>query len=164
MNLSIRTKTVAFFGHRHIDNHFETEKELERIVENLINKEEYVEFLVGRNGDFDILVSSVIRRIQRKSDKDNSSLVLILPYVPTHDDLYWKSVSALYDVVEVCEKSANAHFKAAISIRNRNMVDRAETIYFYIERNFGGAYNAFEYAEKQGKNCVLLNSAHKKTE
>ena len=48
---------------------------------------EYIEFLVGRDGEFDQLVSSTIRRCKRTIRDDNSSLVLVLPYM-TAEDVY----------------------------------------------------------------------------
>ena len=45
--------TVAFFGHRYIDNPFKVEELLEEQIRKLINEKEYVDFLVGRNGEFD---------------------------------------------------------------------------------------------------------------
>ena len=47
--------TVSFFGHRELPNMFELEDKLMSILRELISKKEYVEFLVGRNGDFDQL-------------------------------------------------------------------------------------------------------------
>ena len=41
--------TVAFFGHRYIDNPFKVEELLEEQIRKLINEKEYVDFLVGRN-------------------------------------------------------------------------------------------------------------------
>ena len=50
--------TVTFFGHRYIDNFFIIEEKLEPILKDLIKQKEYVEFLVGRDGEFDQIVSS----------------------------------------------------------------------------------------------------------
>lgn len=52
------TFTVSFFGHREIENGFEVERCLEEIITDLIRSKEYVEFLVGRDGEFDLLASS----------------------------------------------------------------------------------------------------------
>lgn len=52
--------TVSFFGHRQIDNFFEIELLLEKLIRELMLSKEYVEFLVGRDGDFDQLVSSTV--------------------------------------------------------------------------------------------------------
>ena len=53
--------TVAFFGHREIDHFRETEQTLEKLVESLLREHEYVEFLVGRNGEFDQMTASTVR-------------------------------------------------------------------------------------------------------
>ena len=72
--------TVSFFGHRKITDSIEIEKRLDKLVRELIRTKEYVEFLVGRNGDFDTLVSSVIRRAIAELDYGNASHILVLPY------------------------------------------------------------------------------------
>ena len=68
---------VSFFGHREVDDPFVLEQQLEAIVRELLHSKEYVEFLVGRDGEFDQLVSSTIRRCKRTIRDDNSSLVLV---------------------------------------------------------------------------------------
>ena len=50
--------TVSFFGHRQIDNPVFIDSELEKLIVRLLLEKEYVQFLVGRDGDFDLLVSS----------------------------------------------------------------------------------------------------------
>ena len=72
--------TVAFFGHRYIDNPLKVEELLEEQIRRLINEKEYVDFLVGRNGEFDQCVSSTVLRVQKNIRDDNSALVLMLPY------------------------------------------------------------------------------------
>lgn len=67
--------TVAFFGHRIIDNPFPVEQKLEKIIRELLISKEYVEFLVGRDGDFDQIVSSTVRRCKRTVRDDNSALI-----------------------------------------------------------------------------------------
>ena len=73
--------TVCFFGYREIYNLFELEEKLEEHIRILLESKEYVEFLVGRNGEFDQLVSSTVRRVKRNYRDDNSALVLVLPYL-----------------------------------------------------------------------------------
>ena len=72
--------TVSFFGHRRLSDSLTTEKELQKTIRDLVRTKEYVEFLVGRDGEFDQLVSSTVRRCKREIRDDNSSLVLVLPY------------------------------------------------------------------------------------
>ena len=73
--------TASFFGHRQIDNVFVIEQRLQEIIQELLISKEYVEFLVGRDGEFDQLVASTVRRCKRTVRGDNSALVLVLPYV-----------------------------------------------------------------------------------
>ena len=144
----INAFTVSFFGHRELSNAFEAERRLEKLVRELIRTKEYVEFLVGHNGEFDTLASSVIRREMSANDYGNASLILVLPYRTAEYLNNADSFKAYYNEVEICEKSADAHFRAAIQIRNRYMIDRSDLAVCFVERKVGGAYNALRYAEK----------------
>lgn len=146
--------TVSLFGHRTIINAPMAEANLEEIIRSLILSKEYVVFLVGRAGEFDILAASVIRRVQRELDRANSSLVLVLPYMTVEYRNNAAGFDSYYDEIEICERSAQAHFKAAIQIRNQYMVERSDLVICHIEHNSGGAFQAVEHAKKQGI-CVV---------
>lgn len=149
---------MAFFGHRYIDNVAIAEDRLENKILSLMREKEYVDFTVGRNGEFDQLVSSTVLRCKRKYRDDNSSLVLVLPY-PTAEYLSnQRSYEDYYDDIEISYEASKAHPKAAIQIRNREMIDRADLIICHIERKSGGAYQTIRYAEKLGK--PILNLAN----
>ena len=72
------TYTVTFIGHRYIDNMFRIESRLEDIIRDLIQEHEYVEFLVGRDGEFDQIVSSTVLRVKRQVGNKNSALVWVM--------------------------------------------------------------------------------------
>ena len=116
------TYTVSFFGHRMIDNIPKVEEQVEEIVRNLIHEKQYVEFLVGRDGDFDQIVASTVRRVKRAVRDDNSVLVWVMPYPKAEYEDNTESFDSYYDEVEVCQESCSAHFKAAIAIRNNSMI------------------------------------------
>ena len=143
--------TVSLFGHSRLDNMGYTETDLDQMVRELIKTKEYVEFLVGRKGDFDILAASVIRKAAKSLDYGNCSLILVLPYSTSEYRHNKESFEEYYDEVEVCETSALAHFKGAYQICNRSMVDRSDMVICGIEREEGGAYQTIEYAIKQKK-------------
>ena len=105
--------TVAFFGHRIIDNPFPVEQKLEKIIRELLHNKEYVEFLVGRDGEFDQLVSSTVRRCTRAVRDDNSALVWVMPYETAEYRDNEEAFHDYYDDVEVCGASAVGHFKGA---------------------------------------------------
>lgn len=153
----MRIYTVAFFGHRYVDNILKVESLLEKQIRKLIDENEYVEFLVGRNGDFDQCVSSTVLRVRKNYRDDNSTLVLVLPY-PTAEYLDNKNnFQDYYTDIEISHTASVAHPKSAIQVRNREMVDRANLIICYIEYEKGGAWQTVEYAVKQGK--MLINLA-----
>lgn len=143
--------TVSIFGHGRLSDPDHTEKALERTVRELIKTKEYVEFLVGRKGDFDILASSVIRAVNKELNYANTSLVLVLPYSAKEYRDNKDSFEKYYDEVEICERSSNAYFKSAYRICNRSMADRSDLVVCCIEHESGGAYQAVEYAIKQKK-------------
>ena len=153
----MNTYTVSFFGHRMIDNALEIENRLERLIRTLLREHEYVEFLVGRNGEFDQLVSSVIRRCKREYRSDNSSHIWVLPYITAEFRDNEESFRDYYDEIEVCEAAAGCHYKNAHQTRNRAMVDRSNLAVFCIQYESGGAWQTMKYAKKKGIPCVNIN-------
>ena len=148
--------TVAFFGHRYIDNLLKVEELLEEQMRKLINEKEYVDFLVGHNGEFDQCVSSALLRVRKNYRDDNSSLVLILPYPTAEYVSNQNYYEDYYSDIEISYAASKAHPKSAIQIRNREMVDRADLVICYIEHNAGGAYKTVKYASKQNKPIINL--------
>ena len=149
--------TVCFFGYREIYNLFELEEKLEEHIRILLESKEYVEFFVGRNGEFDQLVSSTVCRVKRNYRDDNSALVLVLPYLWAEYEKNEEAFQEYYDEVEICQSSSAAHFKAAMQVRNREMVDRSDLVVCYIEHNSGGAFQTVQYAKKKNKEIVNLS-------
>lgn len=78
--------------------------------------------MVGRNGEFDQPVSSTVRRVKRNYRDDNSALVLVLPYLTAEYENNHQSFHEYYDEIEICQDAAEGHYKAAIQVRNREMV------------------------------------------
>ena len=153
----MKAYAVSFFGHRQIDNVFTIEERLETIIQELLLSKEYVEFLIGRDGEFDQLVASTVRRCKRAVRDDNSALVLVLPYTTAEYRNNEQSFHEYYDEVEICTEAAEHHFKSAHQIRNRSMVDRSDLVVFCVERKSGGAYQTMHYAKKANTNIVNLS-------
>ena len=148
--------TVAFFGHRYIDYLFKVEELLEEQIRKLINEKEYVDFLVGRNGDFDQCASSTVLRVRKNVRDDNSSLILVLPY-PTAEYLNNEEYfHDYYSDVDISYAASKAHPKSAIQIRNREMVDKADLIICFIEKEEGGAWQTLKYAKDKEKAIINL--------
>lgn len=156
--------TVSFFGHRHIGSEsVALEGRLEAEIRCLLDSKPYVDFLVGRNGDFDLLVSSVIHRLKRTYRDDNSSHIWVMPYLTAdyrnNEVSYWD----YYDSIEICE--TGAHFNNAFKARNHAMIERSDLIICYVKeveikesarKRTSGAYEAIRYAREKGVPCINL--------
>lgn len=155
--LYMDTFTVSFFGHRVIEDPLQIEQRLERVICNLLKEKVYVEFLVGRDGEFDQIVSSTIRRCQRTIRNDNSAHVWVLPYSTAdfrnNEDAYRE----YYDEIEVCGMSTGGHFKGAHQTRNRTMIDRSHLTVFCIQHKSGGAWQTMKYAQRKGVQYININ-------
>ena len=154
----IKIYTVSFFGHKYIEQEAEIESRLDRLLHELITQKEYVDFLIGRDGEFDMIASAAIRRAVSNYGYGNTHLTLVLPYMKADFRNNEKSFLEYYDEVEICEKSAEAHPKSAILIRNQSMIDRSDLVICCISHKSGGAYKSVQYAKKQGKK--ILNIAN----
>ena len=96
--------TVCFFGHRQIDDFRTIEQWIEQLVDKLLNEHEYVEILIGRDGEFDHLVTSAIRRCRKHLDAANCSVTWVMPYLKSDYIKNQKSYDNYYDSVEVCKQ------------------------------------------------------------
>ena len=143
---------ITFAGHREILNHTRLEDTVEKIIRQMLSKKEYVEIYIGRNGDFDILVASAVKRAQKAIGHHNSCLTLVQPYRMKDDEYY----EAFYD--EVIHPIPEAsHPKSAITARNQWMIDQADLLVAYVEGGrTGGALSSLQYAQKHGVKTVNL--------
>jgi hypothetical protein len=132
------------------------EKRLDTLLHEIITQREYVEFLVGRDGEFDLLASACIKRAIRSYDYGNTHFTLVLPYMKAEYRDNEQEYLNYYDEIEVCVESSNAYPKSAIQIRNRSIVDRSDLVVCCIQHKKGGAYTTIRYAEKQGKKIINL--------
>lgn len=148
---------VSFFGHRYVSDLCRIEEKLDALIRDLIKSREYVEFLVGQNGEFDQAVSSTIRKVQKAYRADNSSHILVLPYMTAELRDNREHFEEYYDEIEINSIAQNSHFKSALQKRNRDMTDRSDMVVFFVEQKSGGAYQTYRYAVKCGK--VVINLA-----
>ncbi len=149
--------TVSFFGHRIIDNPMLAEEKIENLVRECIRKKDYVEFLVGRDGDFDIIVASCIRRIKKELFNANSSLVWVLPYPKSEYLKNQREYENYYNEIEVFESQKRVHPKAAFKLRNKEMLNRSYLAVFWVKKSYGGAYETLRYAKKNNTKYINIS-------
>ena len=144
---------IAFFGHREVWNIRELETKLSVIIKRIMDTHTYIEFYIGRNGEFDEFTASVIKRLKKEREMSYNILILVLPHTVKDMEYYEK----YYDEMIIPESIGKAYYKNAITLRNRWMVDQADLVIVNVERQSGGAYTAMRYAEKQNKEVINLN-------
>lgn len=144
--------TVSLFGHRKLDELRRLEDRLIPIIKSLIKTKSYVSFFIGRSGDFDEYVASLIKGIQGELGKENNDLTLVLPYSVANLEYY----EAYYDDIIIPECVCGVHPKLSISLKNRWMVEQSDLVIVYVDRNEGGAYTAMKYANRLNKKVINL--------
>lgn len=147
-------KICSFFGHRDIV--LDLSDEVEQAVEKAINEYGITAFYVGDRGEFDRQATGVIVKLKRKYP--HIKLILVLPYFTNKLNEYKELYEKEYDSVIIPSELMGAHPKSAITKRNKIMVDDSQLIICYINRNYGGAYTAVKYAEKQNKKILYIDN------
>ena len=151
--------TVSLFGHRFIDDSQTVEQKLYELLRIIMSRGgREVEFLVGRNGDFDLMTASVVRRLKKEINDENVFLTLVLPYETAELRNNTEAFENFYDSIEISEASADKNFKYAITARNRDMIDRSDMVVVFVKNQSGGAYQSLRYAEKNDKRIINLYS------
>ena len=146
--------TVSLFGHRIIEDYITVESKLYELLRIVMQKESgEVEFLVGRNGDFDLMAASVIRKLKKETGNENAFLTLVLPYETAELRNNTESFESYYDSIEICDSQ---NFKYAIIARNHEMIDRSDMVVVYVKNESGGAYQSLKYAEKNQMRIINL--------
>lgn len=148
--------TVSFFGHREVEWESGLESRLDILLHDLITQKEYIEFLIGRDGNFDILAAAAIKRAIRKHGYGNTHFTLVLPYPKAEYSNNEQYFLDYFDEIEVCAESSKVHYKSAIQVRNKSMVDQSDLVVCHIQHKNGGAYQTIQYAKKQGKKILNL--------
>ena len=144
--------TVSLFGHREIDDLRQLDVRLSGVVKCLIRTKEYVSFLIGRKGEFDEYAASLIKRAKRELGMENNDISLVLPY-PNSKLEYYENY---YDSIIIPETVYGVHPKLAITLKNRFMIEKSDFVIVYVEHSWGGAYSAYKYALKKGKQIYNL--------
>ena len=139
------------FGHRNI---WKDVDELRNILEDLIINENVTIFMTGGMGEFDSIFSSNVRSL--KKQYKNIKLWLVKPYFSAELNSNKNYYESQYDEIIIPDVVAGIYPKAAITKRNRWMVEQSDIIISYINKEYGGAYMAVKYAKSLGKRIISV--------
>lgn len=136
----------TFFGHK--DTPKEIEPTLRSTLIDLIENKNVNVFYVGNNGNFDTMVR---RQLEDLSQTYPIAYSVVLAYLPTEKNKYDDLTHTIYpEGLEIVPK------RFAISWRNKWMIQQSDIVVTYVTRNFGGAAQFKELAEKLSKDVINL--------
>ena len=130
-------------GHRYVENHGEVYERLFATLEQLLKEHVFVEFLIGRSGEFDEIAASTIKKLKKTVGNDRCFLTLVLPYPIAHLDDYWQ----YYDDI-IFPNDDRLHYKRAISTRNEWMLTQSDLLVAYVEKEIGNAHHLLMKAKE----------------
>ena len=136
--------TVTFFGHR--DTPKETEPALRLTLIDLIENKNATVFYVGNHGNFDAMVR---RQLEDLSKTYPIKYYVVLAYMPNNNDILDEH-SILPEGIETVPR------RFAINYRNKWMLTKSDIVVTYVIRNFGGAWEFKESAQRQRKIIVQI--------
>ena len=144
---------VGFIGHKEVENFFNVEQQqIHDNVIKLLDEKEFVEFYIGRNGEFDIMVASVIKGIQRDRGTYNNCLILVLPYDVADMDSY----EEYYNEVMIPRELYKVHYKAAIEKRNEWIIDNTDLMIMHVIREEGNSAKCLKKAQGIGREIINI--------
>lgn len=151
--------TVTFFGHRNTSA--DIYPQLMQMLIHLIQDCGADNFLVGRQGSFDLMIIRALKSL--KKTYPNIKYSVVLAYMPKAAERSGEdddeailnqdetTIETIYpDGLEF------VHPKYAYAKRNEWMVNQADTVVAYILHTYGGAYRFVQLAIRKGKRVINL--------
>lgn len=145
-------KTCCGFGHRIVL--WNVESALRASLVELIENQGVTRFLTGGMGEFDELFAKTVRALREQYPQ--ILLSLVYPYLTKSLNARRDILASTYDEIIIPAELDGAHKKAAIPLRNRWMVKQSDVVISAVHRDFGGAYEAVTYAERQGIQIIKI--------
>ena len=146
---------IAFCGHSDYVSNSMDEKKIMGILEERV-KGNHSEFFLGGYGGFDSFAYSCAKKF--KLYHPESSLIFITPYISTqYQNRHLQYKREEYDQI-IYPELEKVPPRYAILHRNKWIVDKADIIISYIDRQYGGAYKMYEYAKRKNKNIYNIGA------
>lgn len=122
--------------------------EIKKAAEKLVTKCGVNEFWVGNYGDFDTCSVTAIKEL--KKSYPHITIDLVIPYLTKSINEYRELYYEKYDHILMANVPENTPKRFYITKSNEYMVDNCDFMICYIQKNWGGAYRTYMYAERKG--------------
>lgn len=141
-------KICTFFGHSKVNG--DISEKLTEAIRTVIEKHGVTTFWCGGYGEFDAMAARTAYKL--KSEYPYIKVILIRAYMPRKNDF----IPEYYDETLYPDGLEIVPYRFAISHRNRWMVKNSDVVIFYITHQYGGAYAAYQYANKNKKTSYFV--------
>lgn len=128
--------------------------EPDEVIEKLITENGVDIFYTGGMGQFDEQFTNTVRKA--KLMHNHISIILIKPYYSNELNTNKEYYNDRFDDVMMFEESELVHPKAGIKKQNRWMIDECDFVIGYIQRDYGDAYDAIQYAKRMKKQVIIV--------
>jgi len=151
----VNLRTCTFAGHSCVYSS-SVGKCLEREIETFLSDADSAVFYVGGRGDFDCMAAAEVRAAMKHHKDKEIQLFLVEPYM--HEGLNREKEynEDHYSGIVIPQELIGIHPKAAITKRNRWMVDQSDLLIAFVQRDFGGAYETMKYAIKTKTHVINI--------
>ena len=149
-----KNTTCAVTGHRKVEFFFNKQallKKLEQICEN-----GYDTFLVGMALGFDTLCFKALEKIREKRKIRIIACIPCLEQDKLFNDAQKKEYKKMIESADEKVVLSPHYTKYCMMQRNRYMVDNSSLLLAYLREEKGGTKNTVKYAEKSGKNIIII--------
>lgn len=144
---------ITFFGHSSFTPTREYEDKVLDFLEEKLGDCTFDVYL-GNNGAFDAFAYNCCKKYSSKHP--NLSLIYVTPYMTLDfQKKYLNDYVKQYDGI-IYPNIEDKPMRFAITYRNRFMIEKSDFVIVYVEHSWGGAYSAYKYALKKGKQIYNL--------
>lgn len=112
------------------------------------------EFYSGGYGDFDSLAVRAVHEVQ--AEFPNIQNTIVVPYITENHLSRYEYTLEKYNAKTIYPFETKVLERFAISKRNEWMVDNSDYIISYVKRDWGGAFNTYQYARRKKKVFIDL--------
>ncbi len=148
---------VSLIGDRTLIKGGAWETDIAAILRSCIAAKEHVTFYVGRESEFDKAAAAAVKQMQTAFGKENSMLILVLPYRIKEEGHYRSDYDDIY-----CPFPSQDCRRFAITRRNQWMVEHSDLLLTYVRDEQGEAHHAMVHASYKG--VPIINIAAKKAD
>lgn len=112
-------------------------------------------------GNLTICARAAVRLLKRQYREKEISLILVLPYLQKRINVNSAYYESMFDLVLIPSILEGVHYKHAIVLRNRWMVEQADYVIAMVERKEGGSLRNIAVCQKEKEEDYQFSGTQK---